>query len=282
MKNKLLKWLLTAVAAAAFSIPSSAQISISAKDRTVSEVLPEIEKQGNFKFFYSSELPDLDTKVSVSVSDKDIRTVLDNLFSGLRIAYDIKSPKLVVLSAKNTEGAKQTSPDKKKVIGTVYGSDGLPAIGMTVIEAGTSNGTVTDADGNYSIVLTTANPVLRYESLGYRTVTETVGGRSRIDITVEVEAIALDEVIAIGYGTAKKRDLTTAISTISNDDMTTRPITDAARFIQGKVAGVTAQQTSGMPGSGMTIRVRGASSIASSNDPLYVVDGVPVGDPGSD
>lgn len=83
--------------------------------------------------------------------------------------------------------------------------------------------------------------------------------------------------MAIGYGSVRKKDLTTAVSTVSNEDMKLRPVTEASGFIQGKVAGVTVQQTSGLPGSGMTVRVRGASSIASSNDPLYVVDGVPVG-----
>lgn len=96
-------------------------------------------------------------------------------------------------------------------------------------------------------------------------------------MSVQEEAIALDAVVAIGYGSVRKRDLTTAVSTVSNEDMELRPVTEASGFIQGKVAGVTVQQTSGLPGSGMTVRVRGASSIASSNDPLYVVDGVPVG-----
>ncbi len=89
--------------------------------------------------------------------------------------------------------------------------------------------------------------------------------------------MVLDAVVAIGYGSVRKKDLTTAVSTVSTEDMKLRPVTEASGFIQGKVAGVTVQQTSGQPGSGMTIRVRGASSIASSNDPLYVVDGVPVG-----
>ncbi len=104
-----------------------------------------------------------------------------------------------------------------------------------------------------------------------------MNNRSAIDITSAEEAMVLDAVVAIGYGSVRKKDLTTAVSTVSTEDMKLRPVTEASGFIQGKVAGVTVQQTSGQPGSGMTIRVRGASSIASSNDPLYVVDGVPVG-----
>ncbi len=163
------------------------------------------------------------------------------------------------------------------VKGTVVDSQGYPLPGLTVMEKGTQNGTVTDSKGTYTLNVSSGDAVLEFDSLGYRTLTVPVGDRAVIDATLEEEAIALDAVVAIGYGTVRKRDLTTAVSTVSNEDMALRPITETSGFIQGKVAGVTVQQTSGLPGSGMTVRVRGASSIASSNDPLYVVDGVPVG-----
>ena len=163
------------------------------------------------------------------------------------------------------------------VKGTVVNQNGQPIIGMTVMEQGTQNGTTTDIDGNYQITVSSGGAVLEFTALGYQTVVEAVNNRSAIDITSAEEAMVLDAVVAIGYGSVRKKDLTTAVSTVSTEDMKLRPVTEASGFIQGKVAGVTVQQTSGQPGSGMTIRVRGASSIASSNDPLYVVDGVPVG-----
>ncbi len=163
------------------------------------------------------------------------------------------------------------------VKGTVVDQNGQPIIGMTVMEQGTQNGTTTDIDGNYQITVSSGEAVLEFTALGYQTVVEAVNNRSVIDITSAEEAMVLDAVVAIGYGSVRKKDLTTAVSTVSTEDMKLRPVTEASGFIQGKVAGVTVQQTSGQPGSGMTIRVRGASSIASSNDPLYVVDGVPVG-----
>lgn len=163
------------------------------------------------------------------------------------------------------------------VKGTVVDQNGQPIIGMTVMEQGTQNGTTTDIDGNYQITVSSGGAVLEFTALGYQTVVEAVNNRSAIDITSAEEAMVLDAVVAIGYGSVRKKDLTTAVSTVSTEDMKLRPVTEASGFIQGKVAGVTVQQTSGLPGSGMTVRVRGASSIASSNDPLYVVDGVPVG-----
>ena len=163
------------------------------------------------------------------------------------------------------------------VKGTVVDQSGIPVIGMTVMEKGTQNGTTTDIDGNWQLNVSSGSATLEFAALGYVTVTENVNNRAVIDLTASEDAIMLDAVVAIGYGSVRKKDLTTAVSTVSTEDMKLRPVTEASGFIQGKVAGVTVQQTSGLPGSGMTVRVRGASSIASSNDPLYVVDGVPVG-----
>lgn len=164
------------------------------------------------------------------------------------------------------------------VKGTVTDQNGLPVIGMAVMEQGTTNGVVTDENGEYSITVASPQASLEFNSLGYETVIEQVNGRAVIDVVSSESAIALDAVVAIGYGAVKKQDLTTAVSVVSNEDMKLRPVSDASGFIQGKVAGVQVQQTSGLPGGGMTVRIRGASSIASSNDPLYVVDGVPVGE----
>jgi len=169
---------------------------------------------------------------------------------------------------------------KRTVTGTVADGTGYPVIGMMVLEQGTQNGSVTDENGQYSITVSGPSSVLVFDALGYSTQTETVGSRSVIDVTALEESLTLDAVVAIGYGSVRKKDLTTAVSIVSTEDVNFRPVTEASGLIQGKVAGVQVQQTSGQPGSGMTVRVRGASSISSSNDPLYVVDGVPVGEGG--
>lgn len=166
---------------------------------------------------------------------------------------------------------------KHSVKGKVTDQNGAPVIGLTVMEQNTKNGVITDADGSYQISVSGPDATLEFVSLGYHTIDEPVKGRAVINVTTKEEALALDAVIAIGYGSVKKKDLTTAVSTVSTEDIELRPVTEASGFIQGKVSGVQVTQTSGLPGSGMTVRVRGASSIASSNDPLYVVDGVPVG-----
>ena len=166
---------------------------------------------------------------------------------------------------------------KHAIKGTVVDQNGQPVVGMTVMERGTQNGVITDSKGGYQISVANPNATLEFTALGYKTVTEPVSGRHIINVSSSEEALSLDAVVAIGYGSVKKKDLTTAVSVVSTEDIQLRPVTEASSLIQGKVAGVQVIQTSGLPGSGMTVRVRGASSIASSNDPLYVVDGVPVG-----
>lgn len=170
------------------------------------------------------------------------------------------------------------SAQKKAVSGRITDPSGEPVIGMSVQEQGTNNFAVTDVDGKFTINVKSSDAVLVFEALGYTAAPETVGDRTELNIVATEEAMELDAVVAIGYGSVRKKDLTTAVSIVGTEDVSVRPITEASGLIQGKVAGVQVQQTSGLPGAGMTVRVRGNSSIASSNDPLYVVDGVPVGE----
>ena len=163
------------------------------------------------------------------------------------------------------------------VKGKVTDPEGVPVVGMSVLEQGTGNGVITSASGSYEIRVKSPDAVLEFNALGYEILHENINGRTVVDVTVFEQALALDAVVAIGYGSVRKRDLTTAVSTVSTEDIQLRPVTEASGFIQGKVAGVQVTQTSGLPGSGMVVRVRGASSISATNDPLYVVDGVPVG-----
>ena len=165
------------------------------------------------------------------------------------------------------------------VSGKIIDERGEPVIGASIIEQGTTNGTTTNVDGAYSLKIKGGgNGELVYQSLGYVQQVVKFEGRTTIDIELKEDAVTLDAVVAIGYGTVRQKDLTTAVSIVKTDDLNQRPITSAAAALQGKAAGVQVLQPNGAPGQGMVVRVRGASSISSSNDPLYVVDGVPVGE----
>ncbi|MGI9532316.1 SusC/RagA family TonB-linked outer membrane protein [Lutimonas sp.] len=161
------------------------------------------------------------------------------------------------------------------VSGTVTGDEG-PLPGVNVIVKGTSNGASTDFDGNYSLDNLSGDAVLEFSSLGFVTQEVTVNGQTTINVVMETDSEALDEVIVIGYGTTTVKDATGAVASVSSDDFNGGAIASAEQLIQGKVAGVQTVQSSGEPGAGIAIRIRGTNSIRSNNDPLYVVDGVPL------
>ena len=164
------------------------------------------------------------------------------------------------------------------VTGTVVDANKEPIIGASVLEAGTSNGTVTDLDGQFSMEVSSLQASLTVSYVGMKSSTVSLGGKNTLWVLLKEDTEALDEVVVIGYGVQKKRDVTTAISTVSTDDIEKLPITSAAQAMQGKAAGVTVVKPNGQPGTGMVVRVRGTTSMNASNDPLYVVDGVPMTD----
>ncbi len=161
------------------------------------------------------------------------------------------------------------------VKGSVKDKEGFPIVGASVVLKGTTNGTITDGDGNYSLSNIPENGVLSYSFIGMKT-QEIRATRTTIHVIMEEDAISLDDVVAIGYGYVKKKDLTGAVSTVSAEDMVAGgTVINAAQALQGKTAGVQVQQTSKAPGGSISVRIRGSNSISSTNEPLYVVDGFP-------
>ena len=161
------------------------------------------------------------------------------------------------------------------ITGTVTGDDG-PLPGANVVVKGTSNGVSTDFDGNYTIEGVASDAILEFSSLGFVSQEIAVNGQSTINIDLLADAEALDEVIVIGYGTTTVKDATGAVASVSSKDFNGGAIASAEQLIQGKVAGVQTVQQSGEPGAGIAIRIRGTTSVTSNNDPLYVVDGMPL------
>ena len=163
----------------------------------------------------------------------------------------------------------------QEVSGTVSDANG-PLPGASVVVLGTTNGTQTDFDGNYTINNVDSNATLVVSYIGYRTQEVDVNGRTTINVVLEEDAQALDEVVIIGYGTTTVKDATGAVSAINSEDFNSGIIASPEQLIQGKTAGVQITQASGEPGAGVNIRIRGANSIRSNNSPLFVVDGVPL------
>jgi TonB-linked SusC/RagA family outer membrane protein len=163
------------------------------------------------------------------------------------------------------------------VSGTVTDEQGMPLPGASVIIKGTATGTITDMNGEYSL---SADPAatLVFSFIGMKTTEIPVDGRTVINLQMEEELATLDELVVIGYGSVKKKDVTTSISTVSTRELEKKPITNVAQAIQGRAAGVSVIKPNGAPDAGMVVRVRGTTSLNGNNDPLYVVDGVPMTD----
>ena len=163
----------------------------------------------------------------------------------------------------------------REISGTVIDGTGEPVIGANVLEVGTTNGLITDIDGNFKMTVQ-PNAKIQISFIGYVTQTIEVGNQSHFKVTLKEDSETLEEVVVIGYGVVKKRDLTGSVASVSNDVLTANPVSDVSQALQGKLPGVSIISQDGRPGAEVSIRVRGGGSITQSNDPLFVVDGFPV------
>jgi TonB-linked SusC/RagA family outer membrane protein len=166
---------------------------------------------------------------------------------------------------------------QKSITGTVIGTDNEPLPGVTVIIKGTSQGTITDPDGKFSIEATEDN-VLVFSFVGYLTEEIDVGAKTVIDLAMVEDLIGIEEVVVVGYGTVRKSDITGALSSVSSEQIRELPIQNMNQAIQGRAAGVDVFSNNFRPGEAPKIRIRGNRSITASNDPLYILDGIPVMD----
>lgn len=162
----------------------------------------------------------------------------------------------------------------KKLTGTVYDESGVTLPGVTVMVEGTVNGTITDMDGKYTIEAKSGD-VLRFSYIGFKAQQVEVNEQAKIDVTLQVETIGIDEVVAIGYGTQKKADVTSSLASVKSEDFNRGAIVDAGQLVQGKVAGLQITQASGDPTSTTSVMLRGYSTLLGTTDPLVLVDGVP-------
>ena len=157
------------------------------------------------------------------------------------------------------------------------GASNESAIGASVLVVGTTVGTITDFDGNFTLEVPEGKFILQVSMVGYKTQVINIRGKERIDVTLQEDTQVMDEVVVVGYGTMKKRDLSGSVSQIKSEDLLAGGTADAAHSLSGKIAGVDVKESDGAPGSGVSITVRGANSFTTSSQPLYIVDGIPFG-----
>ena len=246
------------------------RLSLNMTNATIKSVLIAIENQTDFYFIYEANSVDVNRKVTVSAENETIQQILDNLFTNTDISYKIDDRR-IALTRIALSGVVQ---QQKTVSGKVTDSNGQPLPGVTVVVKGTTQGTITASEGNYSLTNVPGNATLVFSFVGMKAQEVAVLGKQQIDIVLEEETIGLEEVVAIGYGTIKKGDLTGAISTVATGTITNAGRTSVINAIQGTIPGVQIQQNSSRVGVDPSIIIRGQNSISGNLTPLYVVDGV--------
>ena len=278
----------TTLAFSAFSYAQETKLSLNLNDVTVKEAIKAIESQSEFLFFYREGQLDLDRKVSVQTEGKQLKEILDMLFEGTDNHYIINERQVVIGAApvktleaqltdmqsdKRSESAQQ---QQKEISGKVTDTRGEPLPGATVLVKGTSVGTVTDIDGLFSLRIPVTAEMLQFSFMGMKVLEVPLTGRVVYNVQLEEEAIGLEEVVAVGYGSVRKKDLTGAVSSLSGEKLVARQTAQISTALQGAISGVTVTRNNSRPGSSSTVRVRGITSLT-SNDPLIIVDGVPTG-----
>ena len=271
---KIMKWtclLLFLSVSLAFASQSYAQktvISLNMTNRTVADVLNQIEEQTDFQFYYNSKLIDTNRKVSVTVKDSDVFTILKQIFENTDVSYKVMDTDVIL----TVESVAETLQDKRLITGIVKDQNGEPIIGANVVEKGTTNGTVTDIDGKFSINVV-SDATLSISYIGYRAVEIVVKNQDSYDIVLHEDSEALDEVIVIGYGTAKKRDLTGAVSSIKGDLLQNEQPETVQDMLRTGLAGLAVGIATDMKGNS-SLQIRGKNSIEAGTSPLIVLDGV--------
>lgn len=251
-----------------------AQITIHMKDKPASEVVKQIEKVSKYRFFYKKGLPGMNTAISVDANDQSIETVMGQIAKQISVSYTIKGETQVVLT--EPEYQKKATNQKKSLKGTVTDTNGEPVIGANIIQKGTTNGVISDVDGNFSMDVPEGS-TLEISYIGYRPKEIKVGSKEIVAVTLEEDTQTLEEIVVVGYGTQKKINMTGAVAQIDNKDLESRPIQNLSSGIQGLMPGVTVTSQGGRPGQdGGSIRIRGVGTLNTA-DPYILVDGIETG-----
>ena len=261
------------------------RVSINAKKLEISKILLEIEKQANCNFTYQGSEIDAEKRVTLLATNEDLRSVLEKLFKHTVRFHVIENEIILIPSGRASQRTgsvpeKNTPPTEAvdiQVSGVVMNNQGEPLPGVNVLEKNTINGTSTDANGEYSLMVKDENSVLIFSFIGYITQEVPLQGRSQINIELVEDVQSLSEVIVVGYGEQKRSDITGSIASLPKERLEMVPNTTVAQALQGSVPGLMVLNTSAGAEPDMEIMMRGRNSIAANNSPLVVVDGIPYG-----
>jgi len=252
-------------------------ISLNFKDVSIERIILEIEKQSEYRFFFEQSSINLQPKASIQISNATINEVLEKLFTNTPYTFQIID-RHIILSQEKEIILKNINTELYRTIKGVVTNKNMETIpGVTVMIKNTFTGTITDRYGHYKIEVPLIYDSLAFSYVGMMRQEVSIGKKQQIDVILEPEIIGVDEVIVVGYGDQRKSDLTGAITTIEVDGTRKMPVTGFDQALQGRAAGVLVTSTSGSPGGGTTVRIRGIGTV-NNNNPLFVIDGIPTDD----
>ena len=246
-------------------------VTLNVKNASLKEVLDVLRKQTGYHFLYRTEMLNQTRQLSINATNEPLTKVLEKCFDGQPLTYSINE-KTIVLRERPvslTQNVQQT-----RITGTVTDATGLPMPGVGIKVKGTTTTSVTDADGKY-VINAGANSTLVFSYVGYDVQEVAANGRASINITLVESEAELNEVVVIGYGTVRRKDLTGSVASVKGGDIKSEGVSDITRSLQGKMPGVTIESAGGDPGAGTRILIRGVGTLGNAT-PLYIVDGVQV------
>ncbi|MCF2446518.1 TonB-dependent receptor [Dyadobacter sp. CY345] len=252
-------------------------VTLQLENVDLKNALNKIEDQTKVKFVYSKELIQSNRSVSISASNQHLAKTLDALLNPLNISYRVVSGRILLQNdtsadLKVTPGTAADRAIKGKI--TDETGQGLP--GVSVVLKGTSTGTVSNETGNYTINAPDGGGTLIFSFLGYISQEVALGSNTTVDVKLEVDSKSLSEVVVVGYGSQLKKEITGSVQTVKSEELKDIPVSQVTQKLQGRLAGVQINQTTGKPGQGMSVRIRGQVSVSAGSDPLYVIDGFPI------
>jgi TonB-dependent starch-binding outer membrane protein SusC len=255
------------------------KLSVKAHEKQIKKVLSEIERKTQVRFTYSSAMVNVNRQISVDFNNENLSAVLEGIFDA-DIAYEVRGNRIILKPGNATASGEKTKLIETadayfavQVTGKVTDENGAPLPGANVLEKGTTNGTTSDVNGDFSLSVMGPNSELIFSFIGYTSQEVPVGNRTTFNIQLAPDLRTLNEVVVVGYGTVKKSDLTGAVSSVKAEELTAYPAIDAVQALQGRAAGVNITANNGAPGATMKIRIRGGTSINASSDPIFVIDG---------
>ncbi|BBE16072.1 SusC, outer membrane protein [Aquipluma nitroreducens] len=252
----------------------NSKVSVKVENGTLSEIFNKIEEQSEYRFFYQNEqIRDVERK-SIDVNNKNILELVSDLLGSTDLTYKIVDRNIIIFPSSVKNNIDNAFQQQKSISGKVTDSSGGSLPGVSVVIKGTTTGTITDANGNYSLSNIPANATLQFSFVGMKTQEIVAESKTSINVMLVEEAFGIDEVVAVGYGTLKRSDLTGSVASVSSMNLKKGVVFSTEQLLQGKVSGLSVIQSSGDPTSTASLRLRGGTSLSASNGPLVVVDGI--------